>query len=133
MAEKVCPVVIREEAGVTRLLAFDHPTAGKQFVKGSIEDDETALEAATRELEEESGIVAAGDVLDLGEAPIGSSVWHLFALRVTDLPERWDHRTRDDFGHTFAFFWHPLSHDLGDDWHPQFHEALQMIRRSLQR
>lgn len=133
MALKVFPVVFRISAGRAELLAFRHPSAGNQFVKGSVVDGELPRQAAVRELREESGISVAADVLDLREAIIGeqSNVWHIFALAVAGLPERWEHQTEDDFGHAYSFFWHPLDDDLDEEWHPQFHEALRVIRSSL--
>lgn len=129
MAHKVCPVVTRISDGVAELLAFRHPSAGNQFVKGSIEKGETAPDAAIRELKEESGITAACGLIDLGQASIGSAVWHFFTVRLEGLPHRWEHQTQDDFGHVFSFFWHPLAEDLNEEWHPHFHEALAAIRR----
>ena len=131
MACKVCPVVTRIANGAIELLAFCHPSAGKQFVKGSIEQGEAALSAAIRELEEESGIGSITGLLDLGEAPIGSMRWHFFAVRADGLRNRWEYQTQDDHGHVFSFFWHPLAEDLDQDWHPDFHEALEVIRSSL--
>ena len=129
MAQKVCPVVYRVSEGFTEILAFHHPLAGKQFVKGGIEAGETALDAAIRELKEESGITAVSDLIDFGEATIGSAEWHFFALTANNLPHRWSHQTQDDFGHIFSFFWHPVAENLGEEWHPLFHEALEIIRR----
>jgi 8-oxo-dGTP pyrophosphatase MutT (NUDIX family) len=133
MGQKVCPVVFRVSHGRAEILAFRHPSAGNQFVKGSIEAGEAAPQAAIRELQEESGIKVDTDLLNLGEALIGeqSTVWHFFAVEVEGLPQGWEHRTTDDFGHIYSFFWHPLANDLNEDWHPQFHEAIEMIRRSL--
>lgn len=133
MAQKVCPVVYRVSDGFTEILAFHHPSAGKQFVKGGIEAGETALHAAIRELNEESGITPESDLIDLGEATIGPAVWHFFALTADDLPQRWSHQTQDDFGHIFSFFWHPVAKDLDEEWHPFFHEALEVIRRFVPR
>ena len=53
---KVCPVVVRLCDGRREVLAFVHPVAGKQFVKGTIESGENPLDAARRELREESGL-----------------------------------------------------------------------------
>ena len=132
MAQKVCPVVFRVLDRGGEVLAFRHPSAGNQFVKGTIEPDEPASASAVRELLEESGICAGQGLVDLGEFPVGeASVWHFFALQRNDLPDRWDHRTEDDFDHVFSFFWHPLDEGLDEDWHPQFHDALAIMRRSL--
>lgn len=116
VVKKVCPVITRRDAGVAMLLAFQHPTAGKQLVKGSIEEGECPREAAIRELAE-SGVIAAHELIDLGEAPVGSTVWHFFAVEANGLPANWTHQTREDFGHTFSFFWHPLCVDFDDEWH----------------
>lgn len=133
MAQKVCPLIFRIFDGRPEVLAFRHPSAGNQFVKGSIEEGELPLEAARRELREETGITVADDLLDLGNASIGDQFvrWHFFAVRIEELPDDWVHQAEDDFGHIFSFFWHPLADDLNEDWHPQFHEALQVIRSSL--
>lgn len=131
MVKKVCPVVFRIRGGEIEVLAFRHPLAGKQFVKGGIEDNEASLRAALRELEEESGIKAKAAFSDLGQASIGSAVWHFFAFETDGLPDHWDHKTHDDFGHVFSFFWHPLVADLDAEWHPQFHEAFAVIRGLL--
>jgi 8-oxo-dGTP pyrophosphatase MutT (NUDIX family) len=133
VAQKACPVVYRlADEGVT-ILAFQHPSAGKQLIKGTVEDGERPQDAALRELREESGVTPTSNLLHLGQAPIGkaSTVWHFFAVEVCGLPLHWEHQTEDDEGHAFAFFWHPLAEDLDQDWHPMFHEALRMIRRSV--
>jgi len=48
--EKACPVVLRVSKEILEVLAFIHPSAGKQFVKGTIENGETPQQAAEREL-----------------------------------------------------------------------------------
>lgn len=133
MAKKVCPVVFRIRGGEIEVLAFRHPSAGKQFVKGGIEGNETSLHAALRELEEESGIKAEAPILNIGRASVGSAVWHFLAFEIDGIPEHWDHKTHDDFGHVFSFFWHPLAADLDGEWHLQFHETFAVIRGSLKR
>ena len=132
MTRKVCPVVTRVSDGVTELLAFRHPTAGKQIVKGGIQENETVPDAAIRELEEESGIRIVSGLRELGDAPIGSTVWHFVAVEAEALPDRWEHQTKDDCGHVFSFFWHPLGEDLDEEWHPAFHEAVEVIRNFIQ-
>ncbi|WP_410001350.1 NUDIX domain-containing protein [Rhizobium leguminosarum] len=39
------------------ILAFTHPSAGNQFVKGTVEEGERPQDAAARELREESGLL----------------------------------------------------------------------------
>lgn len=123
--EKACPIVIRLFDGRPEVLAFAHPLAGKQFVKGTIEAGENPLDAAIRELREESGVHADGPLISLGTHSIGESLqrWHFFEYVSSELPDTWSHQTEDDFGHTFVFFWHPLSKPLDRDWHSIFHEA----------
>lgn len=130
--EKVCPVVYRDVGGVQELLAFHHPSAGRQFVKGTIEAGESPSAGALRELHEESGLEPVAELSYLGQASIGSPpvTWHFYALTVEHLPQAWDHQTEDDFGHVFSFFWHPLALDLDHHWHPIFHEALRTIRQA---
>jgi len=133
MQGKVCPVVHRRVDGSLEVLAFHHPSAGNQFVKGSIERDEPLSEAASRELREESGLNFTATQRYLGQFPIGtpSTMWHFYAFEADDLPESWDHQTEDDFGHVFSFFWHPIMQDLDHRWHPIYQEALRIIRRTL--
>ena len=62
---KACPVVIRGQ-GAIEILAFEHPLAGLQLVKGMIEPGESSRDAALRELREESGLIASNVLADLG-------------------------------------------------------------------
>ncbi len=123
--EKACPIVVRLRNGRREVLAFNHPFAGKQFVKGTIEAGESPLDAAKRELREESGLSTDVSLFFLGIHAIGLSrqPWHFFKYSSSGLPDAWSHRTDDDLGHTFMFFWHPLTEPLDLDWHPIFHEA----------
>lgn len=85
-------------------LAFNHPSAGKQFVQGTIESGETPQNV--------SFVRKAGQSLHPG---ISSRV------RSADLPDAWQHITEDDQGHTFTFFWRPLD----QHWPAIFHEAFR--------
>jgi 8-oxo-dGTP pyrophosphatase MutT (NUDIX family) len=128
--EKVCPVVLRD--ATREILAFRHPRAGLQIVKGTVEPGEDLRRAALRELFEESG-VGCVRAIPMGMALMGAPgvPWHFFRCDVGGLPDQWDHATADDGGHVFSFFWHPL-HQLPDAaWHPIFHAALGHIRRFL--
>ncbi|SFJ56655.1 8-oxo-dGTP pyrophosphatase MutT, NUDIX family [Bosea sp. OK403] len=133
MPEKVCPVVYRKVDGIPHLLAFQHPSGDYQFVKGTIQEGECHSTAALRELREESGLHPTQAARYLGQSQIGAPPlqWHFYAFLACHAPEQWKHRTEDDCGHTFSFFWHPLVRDLDHQWHLIFHEALQVIRRTL--
>ncbi len=75
---KACPVVLRQDGdGRRRILAFEHPQAGKQLIKGTIEQGEPPDHAALRELAEESGIFEAVLVGSLGRFEVGPphQVW----------------------------------------------------------
>ncbi|WP_172292336.1 NUDIX domain-containing protein [Pseudoruegeria sp. HB172150] len=133
VASKSCPVVTRRQGIVLDVLAFVHPCAGKQFVKGTIEAGETPLEAARRELREESGLIELSTPVALSVAAIGSDrqPWHFYQWIKIGLPDSWSHQTEDDGGHVFTFFWQPLDGLLADDWHPMFHEAFDFMRQYL--
>ena len=123
--DKACPVVTRPGDHGHEVLAFRHPFAGKQFVKGTIDPGEAPALAAARELREESGLVLPSTMRFLGATEIGTErlVWHFFHVSWPGLPEQWDHVTEDDGGHVFRFFWHRLDAPFDDDWHPLFPEA----------
>jgi 8-oxo-dGTP pyrophosphatase MutT (NUDIX family) len=131
---KACPVVLREREQ-TEILAFEHPLADRQLVKGTIEPDETPAEAALRELREEAGIRGTC-VADLGcFEPLDQGIsWSFHLIEVQEsLADRWIHRTRDDGGHDFRFFWHPLQIDPLVGWDPIFRRALAYVRERLAR
>ena len=67
---KACPIVMQQRDKKRYVLAFTHPTAGKQFVKGTIEADESPLDGAVRELKEESGLDANVPLIPLGKTNI---------------------------------------------------------------
>jgi 8-oxo-dGTP pyrophosphatase MutT (NUDIX family) len=131
---KACPVVVRQKQGRLEILAFRHPIAGCQLVKGSIEAGEEAGRAALRELCEESGICDAGINSFLGTIQVEpDQEWHLFVCSTGVLPDTWTHRCEDDGGHEFEFFWHSMERPLGDEWHPAFIQPMNFIRRNIQR
>lgn len=131
--EKACPVVVRRRGSRLDVLAFDHPSAGKQFVKGTIEPGESPIAAAARELREESGLAIASAMTFLGAHRIGPErqLWHFFRYAASGLPDAWQHATADDHGHIFSFFWHPLDMPLNQDWHPVFREAFGVFAPRL--
>lgn len=134
--EKVCPVVLRERDGRVQILAFQHPLAGGQIIKGTLEEGEEPAEAVLRELAEESGIEDAVVVESLGEFIDEEHLqrWHVFLCRVDrPLPDHWNHFTTDGGGHIFAFFWHYLDENPQTFWYPLFLRALDFIRGGLER
>ncbi|WP_280191042.1 NUDIX hydrolase [Delftia sp. PS-11] len=132
LPNKACPVIIRDQ-GCIEILAFEHPLAGFQLVKGTIEPGENSRDAALRELREESGLHASKVVADLGTWLSGynDQIWAFHLCDAGSPPESWTHRTSDDGGHDFKFFWHALSQKPNDHWHWVFQKALQYIFRKL--
>lgn len=127
---KVCPVVFRTHGAATEILAFVHPEAGCQLVKGTIEPNESIEVAALRELEEESGVTSARIVRHLGLWVTGyeEQVWAFVECSSTSaLRDSWSHYVRDDGGHIFKFFWHPLGQRPDTRWHRVFREALTFV------
>ena len=129
---KVCPVVIRGLCAI-EILAFEHPLAGLQLVKGTIEPGESSRDAALRELREESGLIASNVLADLGIWIPGykNQIWAFHLCEVDSSPESWTYRANDDGGHDFKFFWHPLSQQPNQQWHWLFQGALKYIAIKL--
>ena len=134
---KVCPILLRHHGANAEVLAFEHPLAGNQLVKGSIEADESIEAAALRELAEESGIDRAVAFRRLGvwDAAYDGQVWAFIECKPMDeQPDAWVHRAGDDGGHLFRFFWHPLWLPGDQDrWHKVFQNALTFVRAAFER
>ncbi|CAM3547053.1 NUDIX hydrolase [Parendozoicomonas haliclonae] len=130
---KVCPVVIRKRNDTFEILAFRHPLAGTQLVKGTLEPNEDIIPAAYRELWEESGINEVTNSKYLGSCymPAKDQFWHFILCHVAPQPNHWNHYCLDDGGHDFAFFWHPLDQAADNSWHPVFIQALSWIRQHI--
>lgn len=130
---KACPVVLRRRNGRLELLAFRHPLAGLQIVKGGVEAGESLGTACERELAEEAGIAGvAGRRLGTWLPPEGPPAWGFHAMDLAEaLPDSWEFLTRDDGGHRFRFFWQPLDEPTGPGWHPVFAGAIDWIRATL--
>lgn len=116
-------------SGGPEILAFEHPLAGLQLVKGGIEPAETAERAAVREMHEEAGVrVQALRSLGMVEALIGQA-WSLILCGMEgQLPDGWVHRTADDGGHDFRFFWQPLGAVPSDAWALPYRTVLAHVR-----
>src|SRR5687768_13980923 len=134
-ANRVCPVVLRRTEPGLEILAFEHPLAGHQLVKDSIEAGETIEAAALRELAEESGLTAVRATTHLGiwESGCQDQLWAFVLCESADgLPESWLHHAPDDGGHDFRFFWHPLVGAVEPGhWHSVFQGALGFIRAAV--
>lgn len=133
---KVCPVVLRVENQEIQILAFVHPQAGRQLVKGTIEPGEEPAAAAVRELWEESGlrVTIAPRPLGVWEAEFAGQIWAFWLCQLNQpAPDQWQHWCNDDEGHTFNFFWHPLFQEPDERWHPLFQNALYQVCYLLQK
>ena len=130
---KACPVVLRHHNNNLELLAFKHPEAGNQLVKGNIDQGEHLHSACVRELAEESGI--QGQVvkeLGIWEPGFKNQVWGLCLMHYEGvLPDTWDFETKDDDDHIFSFFWQPLNSPLDDNWNEVYTRAFQYIKNTL--
>lgn len=131
---KVVPVVLRQQYDDVQILVFRHPLAGIQIVKGTVEENEALEVAALRELFEESGIQKASIEQYLGvhiPKEVGPN-WSVFLCNVYEnLPDGWTHFCLDDGGLAFQFFWHSLSEQPSDEWHPLFQDLLSFIQKTL--
>jgi 8-oxo-dGTP pyrophosphatase MutT (NUDIX family) len=114
-------------------LAFRHPAAGCQLVKGTIEATETIQNAAERELFEESGIAGVAiDYLGAIRTAEPEQEWHFVLCQTGPLAETWTHQTTDGGGLDFDFFWHSLREEPTPTWHPIFKQALAFISKRMQ-
>ena len=130
---KACPVVLRHNNNKLELLAFKHPNAGNQLVKGNIKKGEHLDSACIRELAEESGIQAQV-VRHLGvwEPDFKNQIWGFCLMHYEDiLPDTWAFETKDDGGHIFSFFWQPLDSPVNDNWDEIYKHAFQYIKNTL--
>ena len=131
---KAVPVVLRQRGGRVEILLFEHPVAGWQLVKGTIEQGESAADAALRELAEESGLNDGVVARLLGRQRYGDvgQEWHFVECTFArPLPERWSFFTEDGGGHLFRFSWHPLSAPIDNPFAPIFEQARGYIEGRL--
>lgn len=147
VSQKSCPCVLRRGPSGYELLVFEHPLAGRQIPKGTIESGEDPGLAAMRELEEESGIRATGIVKRITQMEVLRTTslyphkkvprlesWHLYHLEVppeVTRKERWTHLaegSEDEQGLPFAYFWFPIA-DSFHSFEPYWHEVLLAVRK----
>ena len=130
---KACPLVIRINNDHIEFLAFKHPLAGNQIVKGTIERGESLEAACERELKEESGLTGKV-VSNLGSWDTGfeGQVWGFCEIELDKAAEEnWEHYCLDDNGHTFRFFWQALDSQLDENWHPIFKGAIEYVKSAI--
>ena len=131
MIHKACPVALHPDGAPLRIPVFEHPQAGLQLVKGTIEPGEDPTRAAARELFEESGLETRA-AIPMGTAQINDQTWHFALCRLAPpVRDRWKHFCKDDAkngeGHLFKFHWHDINAPL-----PQpYQQALDWIRSQL--
>ncbi len=127
---KAVPLLLRKGSRGIELLAFEHPLAGRQLVKGGLKKGESLCAAALRELQEESGI--RGDVYrEIGwwESGYRGQLWGFCRVETPKgLPDRWKYYTKDGGGLWFHFFWQRLEGDLKGDWHPVYRRAIKRVK-----
>ena len=130
---KACPVLLRNGKNGYEILAFKHPLAGNQIVKGTIEPNETLKQASIRELKEESGVIGeASQFLGKWSSGYENHVWGFYLMSVNSpLPNSWKFFTEDDGGHEFEFFWYSLNKKVDEQWHPLFKGAVNFIKNAL--
>ncbi|NBB76175.1 MAG: NUDIX domain-containing protein [Bacteroidetes bacterium] len=130
---KVVPVLTRSKAKSLEILAFEHPLAGKQIVKGTLEQGEEIADGCARELIEESGIEAKA-IREMGSITnsVGGETWHFMTMMAKGpIPDRFTFHTNDDGGHDFKFFWYSLADPLSDEWHEIFHHPIRHLQKIL--
>ena len=131
MIHKACPIVLHPDGAPLRALYFQHPNAGAQVVKGGLKPGEDPLNAAARELFEETGLRArAGIPLGHSDSIADGERWHFALLRVrAPVRKTWRHKTLDDYGHIYTCYW--LALDGPHPFHGRFARAWTFIRNAV--
>jgi 8-oxo-dGTP pyrophosphatase MutT (NUDIX family) len=145
---KACPCVLRLTEARVQVLVFEHPLAGWQIPKGTVEEGEAPDEAALRELYEESGIADARIIGNLGvieritgggpdeAGPPERHLWHLYHMETTgeiESREGWTHDARGseaEEGLRFSYFWFDIHGELSR-FHPFWEQVFAWIRGYL--
>jgi 8-oxo-dGTP pyrophosphatase MutT (NUDIX family) len=138
---KAVAAVVRVKEGQHELLVFQHPQAGMQIPKGTIEPYESIAEATLRELEEESGLNLAGPPEFVGKwernimvtetQSAQRHVWYVSTLKApADVQEQWSHEARgseEERGLIFDYRWLPIDASLPGKLHPLFQDVSAML------
>ena len=142
---KLCACVVREGADGPELLVFDHPRAGTQIPKGTLEEGESHQVGVLRELAEETGVTDVEIVRSVGtwnrQATVGGQqekhTWEVFELRPTaPLEDEWIHLAEgSEFEKGLALRCHWLTLDLFalEALHPVFGHVVEMLLETRDR
>lgn len=134
--EIICPIVLRQSANGPEIMAFRHPQAGRQIIKGVMEDGDVPREVALRELKSDSGLSPSAQPVDLGKSKgiEQGEAWHFFACPVASLPDEWNYICAADNDQEYAFFWQKLDEFIDDsEWNPGIIRAFRFVQGKLER
>ncbi|HEX6221737.1 MAG TPA: NUDIX domain-containing protein [Acidimicrobiia bacterium] len=130
--------VVRSVGEAPELLVFQHPWEGVQIPKGRVDAGESPVDAACRELEEESGLWMRNPrhigTIDrrFPHPDTGKEIeetWHCFGFDSSgDLPNRWTHHAVEE-DMDFVYFWLPIDGHLGSRIHSYFVEVTDLIEQ----
>lgn len=149
---KACVSLWRPAADGIEILAFKHPLAGSQLVKGTQDPGELIEATALREFQEESGLQLQQLGPSLGSIhlllpggahqtePLELQTWHLFLEPApVDLPglaEQWLHQASgspEEDGLSFDFFWQRLDKARQNtDFAMIFQMAMQLFKQHVE-
>ncbi len=145
VVRKVCACVVRQGGGGPEVLVFDHPSAGTQLPKGTLEPNEDATDGVLRELAEETGVVSVDLVAQFGrwvrfagagpdeKGAMERHEWELFLLRPTSpLPASWTHAavgSAEESGKMFRCRWVTVEDDLSGELHPLFAPVSGLLQK----
>jgi 8-oxo-dGTP pyrophosphatase MutT (NUDIX family) len=140
---KAVACVVRGAPPRAEILVFDHPVAGTQIPKGTMDEGEGVVDAALRELHEESGVRDVVPVGVVGEwarhvgagpgedGPPERHDWIVVLMRpAAPLPDAWSHvavGSPEEEGLVFRYRWVPVDADLAGRLHPLFADVARIV------
>ncbi|MCB9829834.1 MAG: NUDIX domain-containing protein [Planctomycetes bacterium] len=144
---KVRIAVLRGPPQAREILLLLHPQTAPQLPGGGIESGETPLEAARRELHEESGlwIEDHGEMLGpfdyrlaggpYGDGPLETQRWHVWRVEApAGVRDAWTHDVHGegiDAGYRFDYRWAPLDAALVHRVHERFRPIVARLAGHL--
>jgi 8-oxo-dGTP pyrophosphatase MutT (NUDIX family) len=139
IVHKLCACLVREGSAGPELLVFDHPQAGTQIPKGTLEEGESHREGVLRELAEETGVRDVEIVRSVGtwrRRPVVEGrpelhTWEVFELRPTaPLADEWIHPcegSEAERGLMLRCHWIALDLFALEALHPVFGHVIEML------